>query len=42
MGERGRSLIMETYASHHVAASMKSLYGYLLGREPKPDFLDLS
>ena len=42
MGDRGRSLIMETYASPHVAASMKRLYRYLLGQEPKPEFVDLS
>ena len=41
MGDRGRSLIMETYASPHVAARMKRLYGYLLGQESRPDFLDL-
>lgn len=41
MGERGRRLITETYASAHVAAAMKRLYGYLLGRESKPDFLYL-
>ena len=42
MGDRGRSLIMETYASPQVAASMKRLYRYLLGQEPKPEFVDLS
>lgn len=41
MGDRGRALIMETYASPHVAARMKRLYGYLLGQESRPDFLDL-
>lgn len=41
MGERGRRFITETYASAHVAAAMKRLYGYLLGRESKPDFLYL-
>ena len=41
-GDRGRSLIMETYASPQVAASMKRLYRYLLGQEPKPEFVDLS
>lgn len=41
MGDRGRSLIRETYASPQVAASMKRLYRYLLGLESKPEFINL-
>lgn len=41
MGQRGRDYILSTYASEKIASQMLSLYRWLLGEEPKPDFVYL-
>lgn len=41
MGQRGRDYILRTYASDKVASQMLSLYHWLLGEDPKPDFVYL-
>lgn len=41
MGQRGRDYILRTYASEMVASHMLSLYRWLLGKAPKPDFVSL-
>lgn len=39
MGARGRELILISYSSEKVAQMMASLYGWLLGKNEKPDFV---
>lgn len=39
MGERGRQLIIENYSSQKVAQMLGSLYGWLLGKNEKPEFV---
>lgn len=39
MGARGRELILASYSSEKVAEMMAFLYGWLLGKNEKPDFV---
>ena len=39
MGVRGRELILTSYSSQKVAQMMASLYGWMLGKNGKPDFV---
>lgn len=39
MGERGRQLVLANYSSQKVAQMMATLYGWLLGKNIKPDFV---
>ena len=39
MGERGKQLILNSYSSTKVAQMMATLYGWLLGKNEKPDFV---
>lgn len=39
MGERGKRLILSSYSSAKVSQMMYQLYGWLLGKQEKPDFV---
>ena len=39
MGERGKQLILSSYSSEKVAQMMYQLYGWVLGKNDKPDFV---
>ena len=39
MGERGKQLILSSYSSAKVSQMMAALYGWLLGKNKKPDFV---
>lgn len=41
MGQRGRKLIEENYASEQVALRMKKVYEWILNKKEKPDFVYL-
>ena len=40
MGERGAKLVKEKYSDYEIARQMISLYAWLLGNRPKPEFVD--
>lgn len=39
MGERGKQLILSSYSSAKVSQMMYQLYGWVLGKQEKPDFV---
>lgn len=39
MGQRGRDYILRTFAANNVASKMLTLYRWILGEAPKPDFI---
>lgn len=41
MGQRGRQLILDKYSVEVVSGQMKILYGWVIGKEEKPDFVFL-